>query len=171
MKRESKKTRAAQLRFQQRVAEFLVSVGAVRDEEHAAYLQEMLRTENRPENYGSLEFWQDNQHHQFTLATNIGELKIHVYDNWIACRFEDNQAGGLFSDQCSASSGKWNFHYDDESLNDEVTTAWFFREVQRLVAYKPTAEQVEQAKRLHQEAKARYRRMIDANRGRALLPK
>jgi len=46
-----------------------------------------------------------------TAQTSIGEMSIHLYDNWLHTRFKDvNKACELFGDNVNKFSGKHNFH-------------------------------------------------------------
>jgi len=62
---------------------------------------------------------------QYTIDTQAGELKVHVYGNWIACRFDDvDKAKRLLPHypkdpgaRLNGFSGKWNFHYQITNLD------------------------------------------------------
>jgi hypothetical protein len=107
----SKKLLKAQAFFRRNVSEFIESVGAVKHKDG------------------------------FILNTPIGQLSIHIYDCWIACRFEDVQAATLFTKGTSNRfSGKWNWLYHDDAvtLNNGLVIGDFVHTVERLLAYQPT---------------------------------
>jgi hypothetical protein len=120
----TKRLLKAQAFFHRNVQEFIESVGALK------------------------------QAHGFTLATPIGQLSIHIYDCWIACRFEDVCAATVFTKGVSNPySGKWNWHYynDAVTLNNGLVIGDFVHAIERLLAYKPTEEDVAEANRLRQK--------------------
>jgi hypothetical protein len=96
------------------------------------------------------------RHEEYELATNIGVLKITPYDNWIACRFDDVEAAQLFC-ACNKYSGKWNFHYSDDvaTLSTASTIGDFMNEIERLLAYVPSAAMVAKADELRAARAAR----------------
>jgi hypothetical protein len=113
----TKKLLKAQEFFQRNVREFIESVGA------------------KLNNNG------------FVLDTLIGQLNIHIYENWIACRFEDVCAATVFTKGVSNPfSGKWNWLYHDDvvTLNNGLAIGDFVHAIERLLAYKPSKEDVEE---------------------------
>jgi len=117
----TKKLLKAQAFFRHNVQEFIESVGAV-------------------------------QHNDgYVLKTPIGPLHIWIFDNWIACRFEDVCAATVFTKRISNRfSGKWNWHYYDDpvTLNNGLLIGDFVHAIERLLAYIPTEEDVAEANRL-----------------------
>ena len=90
----------------------------------------------------------------FVLNTPIGQLSIYIYDCWIACRFDDVPAATVFTRGVSNRfSGKWNWHYynDPVTLNNGLVIGDFVHAIERLLAYKPTEEDVAEANRLRQK--------------------
>jgi len=119
----TKKLLKAQAFFQHNVQEFLESVGAT------------------------------NNNDGFILHTPIGLLNIHIYENWIACRFDDVCAATVFTKGVSNPfSGKWNWLYHDNeiTLNNGLAIGDFVHAIERLLAYKPSKEDVAEANRLRQ---------------------
>ena len=61
---------------------------------------------------------------EYKIQTVIGELFIHIHDNWVHCCFDDVAAArkhfGDHGFQCRLNpcSGKWNWHYFD--VNPDV---------------------------------------------------
>jgi hypothetical protein len=60
------------------------------------------------------------------LDTPAGLLRLTVYENWVATRFDDVKLATALTKKigrpCNPYSGKWNFHYFDgtiESLNPD----------------------------------------------------
>jgi hypothetical protein len=49
------------------------------------------------------------------LDTPAGLLRLSVYDDWVATRFDDVALGKAFTATCGRTcnpfTGKWNFHY------------------------------------------------------------
>ena len=119
----TKRLLKAQAFFRRNVQEFIESVGAV------------------------------NHNDGLILHTPIGLLNIHIYDCWIACRFEDVHAATVYTKGTSNRfSGKWNWHYYDEpaTLNNGLLIADFVHAIESLLAYKPSEEDVAEANRLRQ---------------------
>ncbi len=61
------------------------------------------------------------------LDTPAGLLRLSVYDDWVATRFDNVALGKAFTATCGRPcnpfSGKWNWHYFDgtiESLNPDA---------------------------------------------------
>ena len=74
--------------------------------------------------------------HEYAVATVAGNLYVTVYDNWIACRFEEPESAEAISDtRLNPYSGKWNHHYDDAEFTSRRTTRlcvdYFFMELDR----------------------------------------
>jgi hypothetical protein len=74
--------------------------------------------------------------YDYTVATVAGILHVTVYDNWIACRFEEPERAKAISDtRLNPHSGKWNHHYDDADFTSRRTTQqcvdYFFMELDR----------------------------------------
>jgi hypothetical protein len=55
--------------------------------------------------------------YEYELDTPAGLLHISIYEDWVACRFDDVARGTAFSEKCGHScnphTGKWNFHFGD----------------------------------------------------------
>ena len=47
----------------------------------------------------------------WTLESSFGPLHVSVYDNWVACRFEDVKRAAKVVN-CNRNTGKWNFHFE-----------------------------------------------------------
>lgn len=98
------------------------------------------------------------------LVTPIGCLRITVYENWIACRFDNVTAATVFTTRhcggiaCNPYSGKWNFHYHDDAntLSDLLLTRSFVACLERLLVYNPSAEERLEAAQLQANADARW---------------
>jgi hypothetical protein len=119
----TKKLLKAQEFFQRNVREFLESVGATKNNDG------------------------------FVLTTPIGLLNIHIYGNWIACQFDDVPAATVFTKGVSNRfSGKWNWHYynNEITLNNGLVIGDFVHAIERLLAYKPSEEDVAEANKLRQ---------------------
>ncbi len=89
----------------------------------------------------------------YILHTPIGKLSIHIYDCWIACRFEDQFAATVFTKGISNPfSGKWNWHYynNEITLNNGLLIGDFVHAIEKLLAYKPSKEDLKEANRLLQ---------------------
>ena len=117
----TKKLLKAQAFFRHNVQKFIESVGAVK------------------------------QADGFVLNTPIGLLHIWIYDCWIACRFNDVHAATVFTrGKSNPFSGKWNWLYHDDpiTLNNGLLIGEFVHAIERLLEYKPTEEDVEEANRL-----------------------
>ena len=74
--------------------------------------------------------------YDYTLTTVAGNLYVTVYDDWIACRFEEPERAKAISDtRLNPYSGKWNHHYDDAEFKSRRTTQrcvdYFFLELDR----------------------------------------
>jgi hypothetical protein len=98
----------AQAFFRHNVQEFIESVGAVRNGDG------------------------------YILRTPIGQLNIHIFENWIACRFENVRLATVFTKgKSNRYSGKWNWHYynDATTLNNGLTIGDFVHAIERLLAY------------------------------------
>ncbi len=77
-----------------------------------------------------------NGTYDYIVATVAGRLHVSVYDNWIACRFEEPERAKVTSDtRLNPCSGKWNHHYDDAEFKSRRTTRrcvdYFFLELDR----------------------------------------
>ncbi len=74
--------------------------------------------------------------YEYAVATVAGNLYVTVYDDWIACRFEEPARAKAISDtRLNPYSGKWNHHYDPDEFKDRRTTRhcvdYFFIELDR----------------------------------------
>ena len=75
--------------------------------------------------------------YQYTLATVAGNLHVTVYDDWIACRFEEPERtkAAVSDTRLNPYSGKWNHHYDPDEFKGRRTTRhcvdYFFIELDR----------------------------------------
>ena len=74
--------------------------------------------------------------YDYAVATVAGNLYVTVYDDWIACRFEEPERAKAISDtRLNPYSGKWNHHYDDAEFKGRRTTRlcvdYFFMELDR----------------------------------------
>jgi hypothetical protein len=124
----TKKLLKAQAFFQRNVCEFLESVGTVKTTDG------------------------------FVLHSSIGQLKIWIYDCWIACRYEDVFAATVFTrGVCNRYTGKWNWvYYDDPvTLSNGLIIGDFVHGIEKLLAYKPTAAEVRKANILRKAARCR----------------
>jgi len=77
-----------------------------------------------------------NGMYDYAVATVAGTLHVTVYDNWIACRFEEPERAKAVSDtRRNPYSGKWNHHYDNADFKSErmthVCVDYFFLELDR----------------------------------------
>jgi hypothetical protein len=96
----------------------------------------------------------------FMLNTPIGLLNIWIFENWIACRFDDVEAATVFSRGVSNRfSGKWNWHYynDPVTLNNGLVIGDFVHAIEKLLAYKPTKKDLAETERLRNAARKRHR--------------
>jgi hypothetical protein len=72
------------------------------------------------------------------LATRLGPLHIWVYDDWIACRFDDAETAYAYTKgSCNESNrhnGKWNWYYNNDpvTLNCNAAICDFMFEIQKL---------------------------------------
>ena len=55
--------------------------------------------------------------YMWRIETKHGPLGISTHGTWIACRFEDSDAGKKF-----CGHWKWNHHYDEGAGDDEVAS-------------------------------------------------
>lgn len=74
--------------------------------------------------------------YEYAVATVAGNLYVTVYDDWIACRFEEPARAKAISDtRLNPYSGKWNHHYDPDEFKGRRTTRhcvdYFFIELDR----------------------------------------
>ncbi len=90
---------------------------------------------------------QPSQFYQYEIDTPAGKLGISVYDDWIACRFDDVDLGRQFSATCGKScnpySGKWNFHFFNgyvASLNPDSVIELVGFYLDRLMAWSPQCQ-------------------------------
>lgn len=66
----------------------------------------------------------------FELLTEVGKLSVTVYDDWLACRFDEPKrakelsligpGARLNQSRLNPFSGKWNFHYHPEMRLEDV---------------------------------------------------
>ena len=80
--------------------------------------------------------------YEYAVATVAGSLYVTVYDDWIACRFEEPERAKAIGDtRLNPYSGKWNHHYDAAEFKSRRTTRhcvdYFFIELDR---YLPETE-------------------------------
>ena len=94
----------------------------------------------------------DNGFYDWTLYTRAGNLGVTINGHSIFTRFDDSAAGRQAT-MCG-HTGKWNFHYTDETLNECFTM--FTEQIEILLDYQPTEEHVKTAARLRAEYKARW---------------
>lgn len=71
----------------------------------------------------------------YEFETIVGRLRITLYDDWIAGRFDDPDAAYAMVD-CNPFSGKWNWHALDR--NDEEYVEIFFMNLRPLLPKKET---------------------------------
>ena len=63
--------------------------------------------------------------HEYAVATVAGNLYVTIYDDWIACRFEEPERAKAISDtRLNPYSGKWNHHYDDAEFTSRARPAF-----------------------------------------------
>ncbi|MGD0519589.1 MAG: hypothetical protein ABSA26_18805 [Thermoguttaceae bacterium] len=94
------------------------------------------------------------------LHTPIGLLNIRIFECWIACRLEDVHAATVFTKGASNRfSGKWNWLFCDDpvTLNNGLLIGDFVHAIEKLLAYKPSKEDVAEAERLRNAARTRHR--------------
>lgn len=77
-------------------------------EERALHMVKALGAESQP------------PYNELTLQTLAGPMRVHPYDTWMACRFEDVERAKKLSPAGSLNpfSGKWNWHYTKPGEND-----------------------------------------------------
>ena len=81
--------------------------------------------------------------HEYAVATVAGNLYVTIYDDWIACRFEEPERAKAISDtRLNPYSGKWNHHYDDAEIQPTGPTTnlfvdYFFMELDRYLPEVP----------------------------------
>jgi hypothetical protein len=81
--------------------------------------------------------------YEHEIDTPAGLLHISVNDTWIATRFDDVEAGKVFTSsvgpRCNPYTGKWNFHFDAsaESLEPKAVIAYFGHFFERLLNWQP----------------------------------
>jgi len=64
----------------------------------------------------------------YVLDTIIGELWITVYDDWIACRWDNVDKARAAGLGCNPYSGKWNFHFSSGTAGAAASTLTYFQE-------------------------------------------
>lgn len=94
----------------------------------------------------------DNRMYDWTLYTRAGNLGVTIQGSTIFTRFDDSAAGRQAT--LCGHTGKWNFHYTDETLDQLFAT--FTEQIETLLDYQPTEEHVKTAARLRAEYKARW---------------
>lgn len=59
------------------------------------------------------------------LQTRFGGMQLKVYDDWVACRFENIEAArlGLPPGRLNPHSGKWNWHFERPGFDDLLALA------------------------------------------------
>lgn len=103
----TKRRRQAGERFKQAVADYLASKGAT-----------------------------TSRFYDFEIETKAGTLFVSPHDNWIACRFENvEEAKRLLGNnpRLNPFSGKWNFHYSDETIHTPAPLTDFAMHLERLL--------------------------------------
>lgn len=90
---------------------------------------------------------QPSRFYQYELDTPAGRLWISIYDDWIACRFDDVELGRQFTATCGRTcnpySGKWNFHFFNghaASLKPDSAIAFFGFYLDQLLEWESTCE-------------------------------
>lgn len=68
------------------------------------------------------------------VLTTIGPLGISVYDDWIACVFDDAEQGRIFVG-ASEPSGKWNHHAFVSYVHKPTSKAAMVEELDRVLAH------------------------------------
>jgi hypothetical protein len=86
--------------------------------------------------------------YDYAVATVAGKLYITIYEDWIACRFEEPERAKATGDmRLNPYSGKWNHHYDDAEFKSRRTTRhcvdYFFMELDRYLPDLPEAREVQ----------------------------
>lgn len=56
------------------------------------------------------------EHEDTTIDTPLGKLRCHVYDDWVACRFEEPARAYAVIKEVNRYSGKHNCHVFDRIL-------------------------------------------------------
>ena len=85
---------------------------------------------------------------EYAVATVAGKLYVTIYEDWIACRFEEPERANATGDtRLNPYSGKWNHHYDDAEFKSRRTTRhcvdYFFMELDRYLPDLPEAREVQ----------------------------
>ena len=81
---------------------------------------------------------------EYVVTTVVGDLYVTIYDDWIACRFEEPERvkSAVSDTRLNPHSGKWNHLYDGAEFKGRRTTQrcvdCFFIELDR---YLPEAAQ------------------------------
>lgn len=85
--------------------------------------------------------------YQYELDTPAGILHFVIYDDWIACRFDDLEQGCRFGRfigrPCNPHNGKWNFCFYDgtiESLDSEDMLRFFGFYLDALLHWEPPTD-------------------------------
>ncbi len=118
--------------------------------------QEKFKAEtiSRLEEYGAMKL---GGNRDFTVPTPLGNLGVTVYEDWIACCFENAFAmAAHFGERFY--NGKWNFHYAPDVATLTAGATDFFAALDRLMALKPTAELWAKARANQAEYNARWGR-------------
>ena len=66
------------------------------------------------------------EYERYTIQTKAGPLLVHVYDDWVACRFDDVARAKIHfgympgvNSRLNPYSGKWNWHTWDVSTEPQ----------------------------------------------------
>ena len=86
--------------------------------------------------------------YDYAVATVAGKLYVTIYEDWIACRFEEPERAKAIGDtRLNPCSGKWNHHYDDAEFESRRTTRlcvdYFFMELDRYLPDLPETREVQ----------------------------
>lgn len=73
----------------------------------------------------------DSRIYEYRLETPFGAWRVHVFDDWIATRF-DEPARAHARVACNPCSGKWNFYCTNADVDGFLCN--FERTVRRLLA-------------------------------------
>lgn len=96
----------------------------------------------------------------FRLHTLAGDVTFSVYDDWIAGRFTDPDAGYVATlHDSNPYSGKWNYHpaMDDHSGADIAN--WFIVGVLRLLRWRPGPDSLAEIARLRDLRRQRWNKL------------
>ncbi len=62
----------------------------------------------------------EGRSYAWQLDTRAGQLDIHPFEDWVACRFDDVERARreVSHGQLNCYSGKWNWHFVQPNAND-----------------------------------------------------